>query len=78
MLAGKAFWGLDSGITIATTIPTTNTTTTTIFPTFSLCSFHFSTQALGQMVAKFFWKNWHGSYSSPWTGFVFQNISFQP
>lgn len=33
--------------------------------TFSLCSSHFSTQAAGQTVLKFFRKNWQGSYSSP-------------
>ena len=27
---------------------------------------YFSTQALGQIVLKFFQKNWHGSYSSPY------------
>ena len=33
--------------------------------TFSRCSSHFSIQAAGQMVLKFFSKNLQGSYSSP-------------
>ena len=47
-----------------------------ILPTFALWSSHFSTQALGQTVVKFFLKNWHGSYSSPCQDFFFHCPGF--